>query len=115
LAWTGQTCGSRDNGYVPHQWREQKLHGLNGCRLNSPMCLGSRVAGEGRPMWTWNGDHERPTLAPSVVVRLERGDGGPTRVCHSFVRDGRIQFLADSTHALAGQTAPLPALPEHWQ
>ena len=29
-------------------------------------------------------------------------------VCHSFVTDGRIQFLADSNHALAGQTVDLP-------
>jgi hypothetical protein len=29
-------------------------------------------------------------------------------VCHSFVTDGRIQFLGDCTHALAGQTVDLP-------
>jgi hypothetical protein len=29
-------------------------------------------------------------------------------VCHSFVTDGRIQFLTDSNHALAGQTVDLP-------
>ena len=28
--------------------------------------------------------------------------------CHSFVTDGRIQFLADCTHPLAGQTVDLP-------
>lgn len=28
-------------------------------------------------------------------------------VCHSFVRDGQIEFLADCTHGLAGQTVPL--------
>jgi hypothetical protein len=27
--------------------------------------------------------------------------------CHSFVTDGKIQFLGDCTHALAGQTVPL--------
>jgi hypothetical protein len=30
------------------------------------------------------------------------------RVCHSFVTDGKIQFLGDCTHALAGQTVELP-------
>lgn len=32
-------------------------------------------------------------------------------VCHSFVVDGSIQFLADCTHALAGQTVPIPPWP----
>jgi hypothetical protein len=31
--------------------------------------------------------------------------------CHSFVRDGRIEFLTDSTHELAGQIVGLPELP----
>ncbi len=53
--------------------------------------------------WTWNGSTEAPTLAPSLHV-----NDGAGRVCHSFVRDGMIQFLADSTHKLAGQTVELP-------
>jgi hypothetical protein len=28
--------------------------------------------------------------------------------CHSFVTNGKIQFLADCTHKLAGQTVELP-------
>jgi hypothetical protein len=28
-------------------------------------------------------------------------------VCHSFVREGQIQFLGDCTHAFAGQTVPM--------
>jgi hypothetical protein len=30
--------------------------------------------------------------------------------CHSFLVDGQIQFLGDCTHALAGQTVPLPEI-----
>lgn len=30
--------------------------------------------------------------------------------CHSFVRDGQIEFLSDCTHALAGKTVSLPAV-----
>lgn len=82
-------------------------------------------AGPG-PRWTWNGDADRPTFAPSVLVtgvkRLTdeqhaawlRGEGLPApvpSVCHSFVNDGRIQFLGDCTHALANQTVDLPAMP----
>lgn len=74
--------------------------------------------------WTWNGDLERPTFSPSVLVTGVQWDpsegfhkpnhnvapGAPT-ACHSFVTDGRIQFLTDCTHALAGQTVDLPEWP----
>lgn len=55
----------------------------------------------GTTCWTWNGDTESPTLKPSIRSR----DG--THVCHSFVNDGKVQFLADCTHELAGQTLDL--------
>ena len=29
--------------------------------------------------------------------------------CHSYIRSGQIQFLGDCSHALAGQTVPLPS------
>ena len=32
-------------------------------------------------------------------------------LCHSHVREGRIQFLSDCTHALVGQTVDLPDIP----
>lgn len=60
--------------------------------------------------WTFNGDLERPTFTPSVLVRYEVSPPNQhlSTVCHSFVRDGRIEFLGDCTHALAGQTVDLP-------
>lgn len=65
--------------------------------------------------WDFNGDEARPTFAPSILVRYTPGDpndkNNPASVCHSFVRGGQIQFLADCTHALAGQTVPLPEIP----
>lgn len=79
-----------------------------------PGCDGAHMirhgAGPG-PRWTWNGDAERPTFTPSVLVSYNGADAGidgaPPAVCHSFVTDGRIQFLSDSTHRLAGQTVDL--------
>lgn len=86
----------------------------NGLMFWCPGCDGGhRIAhGEGSgPRWTWNGDVERPTFTPSVRVRYDGPDAGrdgaPPTVCHSFVTDGRIQFLSDCTHALAGQTVDL--------
>ncbi len=85
-------------------------------------------AGPG-PRWGWNGDCEKPTFSPSVLMTSERWDPPVTsenlaqwkaepwtqskikHVCHSFVTDGRIQFLSDSTHELAGQTVDLPCWP----
>lgn len=68
-------------------------------------CPGCDCAHGMNTRWSFDGNMERPTFSPSVLART----GG--KVCHSFIRDGRIQFLADSTHALAGQTVELPAWP----
>jgi hypothetical protein len=57
------------------------------------------------PRWNFNGDLTRPTLDGSLLVRSGNANG-PT-VCHSFVKDGQIQFLGDCTHELAGKTVPL--------
>lgn len=67
---------------------------------------------EDGPNWGWNGSLERPTFSPSVLVTYSGADAGtngaPPAVCHSFVVNGRIQFLGDCTHALAGQTVDIP-------
>ncbi|ASE96683.1 hypothetical protein CEQ23_22250 [Burkholderia cepacia] len=64
----------------------------------------------GRPVWQWNGSMAKPTFSPSVLVRYPCGESREERVCHSFVREGRIQYLNDCTHALAGQTVDLPEI-----
>jgi hypothetical protein len=81
-------------------------------------------------IWTWNGSMDKPTFSPSILVTgrafTESGKadydtwyaaGCPDRQgrafenqdtrCHSFVRDGKIQFLSDCTHKLAGQTVDM--------
>jgi hypothetical protein len=79
--------------------------------------------------WTFNGNLDRPTISPSVHVTMTKWKGeydppikwtrpthpdvepGGEAICHSFVVDGRIQFLGDCTHTLAGQTIDLPDWP----
>lgn len=61
-----------------------------------------------RPKWDWNGSLDAPTLTPSI---LQHGSGKVPR-CHSFLRDGRWEFLSDSTHALAGQMVDMVPLPD---
>lgn len=77
--------------------------------------------------WSFNGDYEKPTFSPSVLVRSGhyadsfKGDcwctyyqKNPEKTvsfkcmrCHSFVRDGKIEYLSDCSHELAGQTVEL--------
>jgi hypothetical protein len=78
--------------------------------------------------WLFNEDLAAPTFSPSVSIKSGHYcDGDKTDcwctyykqhpnepvmyacfICHSFVRNGRIEFLHDCTHALAGQTVDLP-------
>lgn len=77
---------------------------------------GVNVDNDNRPRWSWNGSVDKPTFTPSILVRTGRAvdpsyeweEGDPPEVCHSFVTDGRIQFLGDCTHHLAGQTVDIP-------
>lgn len=59
-----------------------------------------------RPVWSFNGDKDAPTFSPSILVTSSWMDK-PT-ICHSFVRDGKIEFLSDCTHKLKGQTVGIP-------
>lgn len=59
--------------------------------------------------WTFNGDVEKPTFSPSILVQGHKDGVGDTR-CHIFVRNGQIQYLSDCTHALAGTTVPMEAM-----
>ena len=82
--------------------------------------------------WQFDGNVNAPTFSPSVLVRIGhyvQGWQGPDcwctynakhpdepspfkcQRCHTFIKSGQVQFLSDCTHALAGQTLPLPDLP----
>jgi len=84
----------------------------------------------GACQWGFNGNLDRPTFSPSILSRsghyanghaecwCNMADRMPSEsnhpewcyICHSFVRDGRIEFLSDCTHAFAGQTVELPEI-----
>lgn len=111
--------GCKSAAVLPVRW-------LPDGQVESP-CVASQ------PHWGFNGDFERPTLNPSVLTRTghycnpDQKPGNcacdfqvrfpdeepwpwPCGVCHSFVKDGRIEFLSDCTHALAGETVDLPPI-----
>ena len=91
-----------------------------GCEVPHGIYVGDGAG----PRWGWNGNVDQPTFTPSILVRgmLPLTDEAHAAwmlgaaqlppavpfVCHSFVVAGQIQFLPDCTHALAGQTVPIP-------
>jgi hypothetical protein len=76
--------------------------------FHCPGCQGGHsIPTAGARGWKWNGSLDKPTVKPSIFVN--RGSTNPTQpACHSFVTDGKIQFMRDSTHALAGKTVDIP-------
>ena len=88
---------------------------LTGCYSFWFFCPGCEIAHKvdtypdgnktSKPGWTFDGNYDAPTFSPSLLVRGEK-------TCHSFIQGGRIQFLSDCSHPLAGQTVDLPLLPD---
>ncbi len=70
------------------------------------LCPGCKVMHQFDSRWQFNGSYELPSFMPSMCV--DKDD--PKTCCHSYVTNGRIQFLPDSAHALKGQTVELPAV-----
>jgi len=62
-----------------------------------------------QPTWTFNGDYDKPTFSPSVLLTqaYTKESGKRTYVCHSFIRNGKIQYLGDCTHELVGKTVDM--------
>jgi Zn finger protein HypA/HybF involved in hydrogenase expression len=101
--------------------------GTKAWRFFCPGCQEYHTPTEG---WSFNGDVERPTFTPSILVRsghymeghegdcwctynakhLDNPSSFKCHRCHSYVTDGKIQYLGDCSHALAGQTVELPGL-----
>ncbi|MEQ8578165.1 MAG: DUF6527 family protein [Balneola sp.] len=70
--------------------------------------------------WTFNGDLDNPHISPSLLIRsgtfapnFEKKDIHPdwpdkfNYRCHSFIKNGKIQFLSDCSHSMKGQTVDL--------
>lgn len=78
------------------------------------ICPGCRESHGIDSGWEFNGDFVRPTFSPSYLTwndpnpQAKEGKFRTGWRCHSYIRDGQIQFLPDCTHDLAGQTVPIP-------
>ncbi len=80
-----------------------------GCKLTHGFNAGE---GSPKPVWQFNNDFEKPTLKPSHKTWWSGKVNGKwekeANVCHSYIKDGMIQFLSDCTHELKNQTVALP-------
>lgn len=62
--------------------------------------------------WSFNGDGNAPHFEPSMNYAVGPTPSGKTFRCHYFLKNGQIQYLADCTHAMVGQTIKCPDVPE---
>lgn len=57
------------------------------------------------PVWTYNNDIDKPTFRPSLLVTAPYA--GVNHICHTFITDGKIEYLNDCTHSFAGKTVEM--------
>ncbi len=95
-----------------------------GCGFVHTIPVGLKSGYAQEKLWDFNGDTDKPTFNPSILVTCGRYvegwvDDGRERTdaqkkydfrCHSWVRDGNIEFQEDCSHLLAGQTVELPEI-----
>lgn len=55
----------------------------------------------------FNMDLDNPTVTPSLNQNFTVGNK-----CHSYIKNGMIEFIYDCDHVMAGQTVPLPEITE---
>ncbi len=107
-----------------------------GCRRDhliptrlAPAGMTLSAASNIRNIWTFDDDYTLPTLFPAVLVRVPLRPEDPSHgccgcrpvhcrcrvlrapfvyTCHSFVRDGQIQYLPGTTNPYAGRLLWLP-------
>ena len=73
------------------------------CKYAHPFPMDDSNVVEGKVhKWTFNGDGDAPTFAPSMNI-IGR--------CHSTVTNGKIQFHGDCKHSMAGQIVDVPDWP----
>ncbi|HXN30592.1 MAG TPA: DUF6527 family protein [Polyangiaceae bacterium] len=65
----------------------------------------------GKLVWAFDNNRESPSFQPSLLNTCEHHPDPKQRRCHLFLTAGRLLFLSDCTHDLAGQTVDLP---DHW-
>lgn len=83
-----------------------KLHTTNSTHFafHCPGCEYSHIIDT---TWQWNGSLDAPTFSPSYLIPSTEN----IKRCHSFIKDGKMEFLGDCEHDLKGQTVEIPEWP----
>lgn len=65
------------------------------------------------PIWNFDGNMESPTFTPSLrTFYTHPNSKEKITTCHLTITNGKIQYCADSPHALAGQTISMVPIPK---
>lgn len=75
----------------------QYLYYCEGCKTSHAFGLKSEGGNH-----DFNMDLNNPTVSPSLVANFS-----PGTMCHSFIRNGKIEYLNDCWHDLKGRTIEL--------
>lgn len=68
------------------------------------------------PRWTFNGNVEKPSFSPSLLMFTTRVETGERKTeCHLFLTDGRITYCGDCPHPLSGKTIEMVEFPENYE
>lgn len=94
------------------QYKHKGVVHLEQYHFICPGCLSLHAIGKN--IHIFNNDFDKPTFMPSLLCTWAQfevpNDPNTNPVdmrCHSYIKDGRIQFLSDCTHKLANQTVDL--------
>lgn len=68
-------------------------------------CIGCECYHGFNNTWKFNGNYKKPTVEPSLLTQWNEGD--KQFKCHIFITDGKLNYLPDCTHKLAGQTVDM--------
>ena len=78
-----------------YPWGKQHLYNCPGCKYEHAFSPN---------MHQYDGNADKPTISPSLLLSNPQN----VHTCHSFVKNGFIQFLGDCWHELKNQTVELP-------
>lgn len=101
----------RTNHYDGNTYRDLRVW-CPGCELSHRATLVGETGDRPPVCWEFDGNMEAPTVTPSLLVTRSLGLDHVEQQCHSFITAGQWVFLSDCTHNLAGQTVPLPPVPD---
>lgn len=74
----------------------------NGCKQYHAINIDKNKS----PNWDFNNNYDKPTFSPSILVEIGHYPD-LSDFCHSYVVNGKIQYLSDCTHEFAGKTLEL--------